>query len=211
MLAPSLTAHTDLRRHHVAVAVSGPLTTAGGLMFRGDAGGSVQAYDAKTGDLLWEFQTGLRGARGPAMSYEVDREQYVAVATGTALWSFKLGGSLPPRPALPPVTNRAPLAEPTPQIETATLVQSADRGVGRRFAVDEHAFSPVRARMNAGDYMTFMNNGQIPHTISGIDGTWTTGTLKTAESAQVKFDKPGTYRYSCREHPWAVGELTVTP
>ncbi len=28
MLAPSLTAHTDLRRHHVAVAVSGPLTTA---------------------------------------------------------------------------------------------------------------------------------------------------------------------------------------
>ena len=28
MLAPALTAHTDLRRHHVAVSVSGPLTTA---------------------------------------------------------------------------------------------------------------------------------------------------------------------------------------
>ena len=36
------------------------------------------------------------------------------------------------------------------------------------------------------------------------------GTLKQAESNQVKFDKPGTYRYSCKEHPWAVGELTVT-
>jgi len=28
MLAPALTAHTDLRRHHVAVSVTGPLTTA---------------------------------------------------------------------------------------------------------------------------------------------------------------------------------------
>ena len=27
MLAPALTAHTDLHRHHVAVAVAGPLTT----------------------------------------------------------------------------------------------------------------------------------------------------------------------------------------
>jgi len=27
MLAPTLTAHTDLHRHHVAVAVAGPLTT----------------------------------------------------------------------------------------------------------------------------------------------------------------------------------------
>lgn len=27
MLAPALTAHTDLHRHHVAVAVHGPLTT----------------------------------------------------------------------------------------------------------------------------------------------------------------------------------------
>ena len=27
MLAPALTAHTDLHRHHVAVSVAGPLTT----------------------------------------------------------------------------------------------------------------------------------------------------------------------------------------
>ncbi|MGE3513056.1 MAG: PQQ-binding-like beta-propeller repeat protein [Vicinamibacterales bacterium] len=193
------------------LGTSGPLTTAGGLMIRGDASGAVQAYDAKTGDLLWEFHTGLRGARGPAMSYEVDGEQYIALAMGTALWSFKLGGTLPARPAPAAITNRGPMAEPTSQVETATLVQSADRGVGKRYALDEHAFNPVRARIKAGDYMTFMNNGSISHTISGLDGSWTAGTLKAAESAQVKFDKPGTYRYSCREHPWAVGELTVTP
>ena len=99
------------------LGTSGPLTTAGGLMFRGDADGSVQAYDAKTGEPLWQFQTGLRGARGPAMSYEIDGEQYIAVAMGTSLWSFKLGGSLLARPAPTAVTNRGPLPEPTRQVE----------------------------------------------------------------------------------------------
>ena len=145
------------------------------------------------------------------MAYEVDGEQYIAVAMGTSLWSLKLGGSLTPRPEPPAITNRGPQSEPASMIETATLVQSADRGVGRRFAIDEHAFNPVRARIKAGDYITFMNNGSIPHTVTGLDGSWTAGTLKQAESNQVKFDKPGTYRYSCKEHPWAVGELTVTP
>jgi alcohol dehydrogenase (cytochrome c) len=193
------------------LGTSGPLTTAGGLMFRGDADGSVQAYDARTGDPLWQFQTGLRGARGPAMSYAIDGEQYIAVAMGTALWSFKLGGSLPARPAPAAVTNRGPLAEPARVIETATLVPSADRGVGRRYAIDEHAFNPVRARVKAGDYLTFINNGQVAHTIAALDGSWTTGMLKSGESASVKFDKAGTFRYACKEHPWAIGELTITP
>ena len=43
---------------------SGPLTTAGGLLFRGAADGNVEAYDARTGVRLWEFQTGVRTARG---------------------------------------------------------------------------------------------------------------------------------------------------
>ena len=59
--------------------------------------------------------------------------------------------------------------------------------------------------------MTFMNNGQIPHTIVAQDGAWTTGTLKSGESTSVKFDRAGSIRYTCKEHPWAVGELTVTP
>ncbi len=191
------------------MGTSGPLTTAGGVMFRGDAAGTLQAYDAKTGDKLWEFQTSIRGARGPAISYEVDGQQYVAVALGTSLWTFKLGGPLEPQAAPAPVTSRRSGGEETNQIETATLVQSADRGVGRRYVVDEHAFNPVRARVRIGTYVTFMNNGALTHTLSGPDGTWTTGPLKSAESMSLKFDKAGTFRYSCKEHPWAIGELTV--
>jgi alcohol dehydrogenase (cytochrome c) len=190
------------------IGTSGPLTTAGGLMFRGDPSGAVQAYDAKTGDLLWEFQTGVGAARGPAMTYEVDGEQYVALSMGTALFAFKSGGTLPQQPA-PRVGRGAARAEETRAIETATLVRSADRGVGSRYAMDEHAFNPVRARAKTNQWITFINNGSLTHTITALDSSFSTPTLKVAESASIKLLRPGTYRYACKEHPWAVGELTI--
>lgn len=193
------------------IGTSGPLTTAGGLMFRGDPNGHVQAYDARTGDRLWEFQTGIGGARGPAMSYEADGEQHIAIAMGRALFAFKLGGAPPPAHiAAPRAAGRvAARGTETDKIETATLVRSADRGVGARYAVDEHAFNPIRAQAKADRWITFVNNGALTHTIAAVDGSFNTGRLKTAESISVKLSKPGTYRYACKEHPWAIGELIV--
>jgi alcohol dehydrogenase (cytochrome c) len=191
-----------------SLGTSGPLSTGGGLLFRGDPDGTFQAYDARTGEPLWQFQTGFGAARGPAMSYEVDGEQYIALSMGTALWAFKLGGTLGPQPARAVGRGPAPATE-TSEIETATLVQSADRGVGRRYAVDEHAFNPPRARARAGTVVRFVNNGLIAHTVTAADRSWTTGTLALAETGYVRFDKPGTYRYACVEHPWAIGELTI--
>ncbi len=57
------------------------MVTAGGLVFRGAPDGNFLALDAQTGEELWRFQTGF-GADAPPMTYEVDGEQYVAIATG---------------------------------------------------------------------------------------------------------------------------------
>ena len=62
------------------------MTTAGGLVFSGEANGNFDAYDAKSGDRLWQFQTGA-GANAPAITYSVDGQQYVAVASGGMLHS----------------------------------------------------------------------------------------------------------------------------
>ena len=48
-------------------------------------------------------------------------------------------------------------------------------------------------------------------TIVAQDGSWTTGRLDPAEVAGVTFDKPGTYTYICKEHPWAKAQIIVTP
>ncbi|QID17488.1 PQQ-dependent dehydrogenase, methanol/ethanol family [Nitrogeniibacter mangrovi] len=65
----------------------GTLTTHGGLTFYGTPEGYLKALDAKTGKELWKFQTGT-GVVAPPITWEMDGEQYVAVAAG---W----GGAVP--------------------------------------------------------------------------------------------------------------------
>ena len=197
---------------------SGPLTTAGGLMFRGAGDGNVEAYDARTGERVWTFQTGVPGARGSAVAYEVDGEQYVALSMRTQLWAFKLGGTIPERDAPAPELlaggdfGRGAAGRLTEEIETATLQRVSFGGaVGNRYAVGEHAFNPLRARVKLGTRVMFVNNGRIPHTVAAQNGVWTTGTLAPARSFYVTFDEPGTFIYHCTDHPWANGQVTVEP
>jgi alcohol dehydrogenase (cytochrome c) len=67
----------------------GTLTTAGGLVFFGDDGGSFEAVEAATGRPLWHFYTGQRIDASP-MTYAIDGVQYVAIAAGSDLFTFDL-------------------------------------------------------------------------------------------------------------------------
>ncbi|HXC51801.1 MAG TPA: PQQ-dependent dehydrogenase, methanol/ethanol family [Candidatus Limnocylindrales bacterium] len=64
---------------------AGVLATAGDLVFQGTTWGKLRAYDAASGALVWEADTGT-GIIAPPISYEVGGEQYIAVVAG-------LGGS----------------------------------------------------------------------------------------------------------------------
>ena len=97
-------------------------------------------------------------------------------------------------------------------METGTLVENPSWSYGgRRNALNEHAFNPVRTRVAAGDRLRFQNNGEVAHTVAARDGSWTTGTLAPAMSVYVTFDQAGTFLYHCEEHPWAIAEITVDP
>jgi quinohemoprotein ethanol dehydrogenase len=99
---------------------SGVLATAGKLLFHGGSDGFFRAFNSQTGEELWRFQTGF-GADAPAAVYEVDGEEYVAIAAGGGrdsaqeargdlVWSFKLGGKLNPLngpPPPPPIVGAA--------------------------------------------------------------------------------------------------------
>src|ERR1700693_4115377 len=91
------------------------------------------------------------GGRGPATTYEIDGEQYIAVPAGPAVWAFKLGGTLHPLPAprlqstdeafTGPITN-------TDEIETMTLDYVLNQPVGgNRYYIDEYKFNPYRTRV----------------------------------------------------------------
>ncbi|HEX6535191.1 MAG TPA: PQQ-binding-like beta-propeller repeat protein [Gemmatimonadaceae bacterium] len=61
------------------------LTTAGGLVFAGEPTGEFDALDARTGRLLWQFQTG-NGIHGSPIAYSVNGKEYVAVPSGWGGW-----------------------------------------------------------------------------------------------------------------------------
>jgi PQQ-dependent dehydrogenase (methanol/ethanol family) len=68
---------------------SGVLSTAGGLLFYGESGGTFAAADAKTGKTLWHFPTGQAWKASP-MTYSVNGKQYVSIAAGGNVMAFSL-------------------------------------------------------------------------------------------------------------------------
>lgn len=67
--------------------LTAPLSTAGGLIFAGDLDRYARAYDAASGDVLWETRLST-SVQGFPVTYAVDGRQYVAIPVG-------LGGGSP--------------------------------------------------------------------------------------------------------------------
>ena len=64
-----------------AAGSGGVLATASGLLFQGASNGLFAAYNAANGRRLWRRDLGI-GIAAPPISYELDGNQYVLVATG---------------------------------------------------------------------------------------------------------------------------------
>lgn len=74
--------------HSPAVILAGVTPTAGGLLLTGDGAGRFLVLATRTGQLLYQFQTG-GGIAGGISTYAVDGEQLIAVPSGNssrAVW-----------------------------------------------------------------------------------------------------------------------------
>jgi len=70
------------------------LSTAGGLLFAGDAAGRFKALDNKSGRKLWEVNLSS-AVTGFPVTYAVDGRQYVVIGTGIAPEGMALGRMAP--------------------------------------------------------------------------------------------------------------------
>lgn len=74
--------------------MGGPLTTAGDLVFAGEANGWFRAYNAESGKILWSFQCGA-GVNAPPSAYSLDGKEYIVVgAGGNTQIDFKRGNNI---------------------------------------------------------------------------------------------------------------------
>ena len=190
---------------------SGALATAGDLVFHGEPDGQFQAYDARNGELLWQWQTGA-GADAPAITYEIDGTQYVAIAVGGVsiqttsangdmIWVFSLKGS--------PGDRLKPFAAPRPPENVVGFSGPVERT--SEIKIDDYTYAPLRITVTAGTTVKFTNNGAQPHNATSSDGGgFDTGLLAKGETAAVTFNRPGSYTYICTPHPSMIGQIIVT-
>src|SRR5437660_290923 len=76
---------------------------------------------------------------------------------------------------------------------------------GPMVTVLDNEFSPKQIHINAGDTLTWVNNGQVAHTVTADDNKFDSGNIDTGKTYSHTFTTPGTYAYYCALHGGAGG------
>jgi quinohemoprotein ethanol dehydrogenase len=200
----------------------GAVSTAGDLVFSGHVDGNLIAYNVRTGDELWKFQTGW-GIGAPPMTYEVDGVQYVAVAAGgnrggittldgDAVWAFSLNGTVdelaaPPKPDSKTALGGA-LVRLGGEVGTPTTAGGIWIFEGRVRTYD-FRFEPARIVVAPGTTVAWDNLGSTLHTVTEAQRVFDSGDMRTGDSFEFTFDTAGSYLYVCSPHPWMIGQVQV--
>ena len=78
-----------------------------------------------------------------------------------------------------------------------------------KIAVKDFMFVPTPLTVKAGSTVIWTNMDDEPHTVVSDTGLFKSGGMDTNESFSFKFDKPGTYHFTCAIHPRMVGTIVV--
>jgi len=90
---------------------------------------------------------------------------------------------------------------------------SASRGhalaADAEIKIANFTFDPPVLTMKAGTTVTWVNNDSVPHTATGDNGEFDTGSIAPGGSASITFDTAGTFAYHCTIHPNMTASITV--
>jgi plastocyanin len=80
--------------------------------------------------------------------------------------------------------------------------------------MEDNYFDRAEISVPAGTTVTWVQNGENPHTTTSYDGLWDSGMVAggSGGSYSYTFEEPGTYEYFCAPHEsqGMVGTVTVT-
>jgi plastocyanin len=77
--------------------------------------------------------------------------------------------------------------------------------------VNDTSFAPSRTEVSMGTTVTWTNDSQVAHTVTGDDLSFEdSGIIDPGQTFSYTFTKPGTYTYHCSPHPYMTGVVIVT-
>jgi plastocyanin len=97
----------------------------------------------------------------------------------------------------------------------AILVLQANNGTAPARAadttvtIDNFTFSPGRLTVKAGTTVTWVNQDDIPHTVTSDTKAFKSKALDTDDKFTFTFATPGIYEYFCSLHPHMTGTVVV--
>jgi len=95
-------------------------------------------------------------------------------------------------------------------ISAAThATRAADASAADTVTISNFMFSPTTLTVKTGATVTWNNKDNEPHTVVSDTGLFRSGAFDTDESFSFRFDKPGTYHFTCSIHPMMVGTVVV--
>ena len=111
-----------------------------------------------------------------------------------------------------PVTNQEETA-PVTQVPPASSAPAPTTTLAPTpvsVSIASFAFSPATMTVKKGTKVTWTNNDQAPHTVTGDVSGPSSPTLANGASYSFIFTNEGTFQYHCNFHPSMKGTVTVT-
>src|SRR5829696_5734430 len=76
-------------------------------------------------------------------------------------------------------------------------------------SIADNFFDVADITVEPGTTVYWLNEGQVPHTVTADDGSFDSGQLNPGDSYIVTFLGSGVVSYHCELHPEMVGSVTV--
>lgn len=86
--------------------------------------------------------------------------------------------------------------------------EGQDEGVGTTVEMRGNCFGPTVLRVEAGSEVTFVNRDEVVHRVDGV-GWASESLLAPGARTTHRFDRPGTYPYTCILHVGMSGAVVV--
>ncbi|MGH8923124.1 MAG: cupredoxin domain-containing protein, partial [Acidimicrobiia bacterium] len=71
---------------------------------------------------------------------------------------------------------------------------------GTTISVLDSCFNGIAHSAPLGQTLTVSNDGQLPHTLTAVDGSFDTGQLQPGQTAALAFEEAGIYKVFCTLH-----------
>jgi plastocyanin len=75
--------------------------------------------------------------------------------------------------------------------------------------VKNFAYEPATVTIDAGQSVRWVQDDDVPHTVTATDKSFDSGNLDAHKTWTHRFDKAGTYAYTCTYHPMMRGTVVV--